>query len=80
MTGVWKYAAIVLFSLVVGLITGEYLPNRNIATKDDLKELKQNQVDANEKIDALRRQQEVLIVVLKTKGVIPDGVPSGGAE
>lgn len=34
--GTWKYIAIVSVSLIIGMFTGEYNPNRNIVTNDSM--------------------------------------------
>lgn len=35
-TPIWKYAAISAISLLIGMVTGEYNPNRNIVTADQM--------------------------------------------
>lgn len=73
MNNFWKYAAIVCFSALCGLLTGEYLPNRNIATKDDLAQFSRAQALTDQKIDLLALQQSTLLGELKGKGVIAQG-------
>ena len=33
---VWKYSTAIAVSLLIGLITGQFIPNRNIVTTDQL--------------------------------------------
>lgn len=43
MNEIWKYVAISALSLCAGLLTGQYMPNRNLVTKDDLQPLMEHQ-------------------------------------
>jgi hypothetical protein len=57
---VWKYLTAVGFSLLIGVIGGQFIPNRNIVTTDQLNAatlvLQQSQLSTNSKVDELAKQ------------------------
>lgn len=62
----WKYAAIAFASLCLGIIEGQFVPNRNIVTQDQLMAL-------TVKIDALATQQNVTAQdVAEIKGLLKE--------
>lgn len=62
----WKYAAIGFASLCLGIIEGQFVPNRNIVTQDQLMAL-------TVKIDALATQQNVTAQdVAEIKGLLKE--------
>jgi hypothetical protein len=69
---VWKYLTAIGFSLLFGLIGGQFIPNRNIVTTDQLNSatsrLESGQATQAAEISALTTQVAVLSTELKLKG------------
>jgi hypothetical protein len=72
---VWKWIAISAMSGLIGLLGGQFIPNRSIVTSDQLtaatKELKEGQQSQQIEIENLTTQVAVLTTELKLQNKIP---------
>lgn len=55
----WKYAAVGFATLCLGIIEGQFVPNRNIVTQDQL-------ATTNSKIDAIAAAQTAIAAQVNT--------------
>jgi hypothetical protein len=73
-SAVWKYATAVTVSLLIGILTGQFIPNRNIATTDQLNAAMQpmqaSVIEQSRQLDDLKNQVSQLTGELKARDLI----------
>jgi hypothetical protein len=71
---IWRYTTAVAVSLLIGLIVGQYQPNRSVVTTDQLNaattRLETGQANQETQIEALTTQVAVLTAELKLQNKI----------
>jgi hypothetical protein len=73
--GVWKWVAGIIAAALIGLLTGQFLPNRNVVTSDQLvaatRVLADGQIAQQAQIQRLTEQVANLNGRLEQQGVVP---------
>ena len=76
---VWKYTTAIAVSLLIGLLSGQFIPNRNIVTTDQLnvstKILYDGQISQQEQITALTATVNELTGELRAQRLITQKSP-----
>jgi hypothetical protein len=77
--GVWKWVAGIVAASLIGLLTGQFLPNRNVVTNDQLnnatKVLADGQIAQQAQIQRLTEQVANLNGKLEREGIVPKNMP-----
>ena len=70
MNGAWKYIAIVSVSVLGGLLTGQFIPNRNLVTREDIAPIQVQITNQTQTIEDLRDQVNELKGELKARKLL----------